>query len=591
MSAVAPAGSGVAPAVRTMDDLRREYAGGRSVRSVIDEVLASLAGLDDPAVVIGGPLEDTARELADVLDGMDPAAAAAMPLFGMPFAVKDNIDVAGARTTAACPSFGTVAERHAVAVARLVAAGAIPVAKVNLDQFATGLVGTRSPYGTPRNPVHPDLVPGGSSSGSAVAVARGLVPFALGTDTAGSGRVPAALCELVGIKPTPGRVPNTGSVPAVRRLDCITVFAGSVADGRTVAALLAGPDAGDPWSRPAGVSPGPIHRVGVPAVDGLGCDPGATAAFAAILDELPSRLPGVEIVTVDVSRFLEVGSWLYGGPFAAERAVAVGEFLAGDPDGADPVVRAIITGATAAPATAAYRAEYDLAAARAELAAVWDGIDALLLPTVPTVVTPADVAADPVGANSGLGRFTTFTNLLGLAAVAFPGPRRADGRPQGLQLIGPAWSDDDLADVAAAFLGEAVPVRPAVAGEQTLVVVGAHLSGMALNHQLTSRGARLLAATTTAPLYRLFALPDTVPPKPGLQRVGEGGAAIAVEVWALGDAAFGSFVAEVPAPLAIGTVRLADGSDHNGFVCEHYALDGATDITVHGDWRAYLERR
>jgi len=583
--------AGVAPGARTMASFRRAYAEGATAAAVIGDVLASLTALDDPAVVIGEPLSRTALALAEALDRLDDEAAAALPLFGMPFVVKDNIDVAGARTTAACPSFGSVADRHAVAVARLVEAGAIPVAKVNLDQFATGLVGTRSPYGTPRNPVHPDLVPGGSSSGSAVAVAGGLVPFALGTDTAGSGRVPAALCELVGIKPTPGRVPNTGSVPAVRRIDCITVFAGSVADGRAVAAVMAGPDPGDPWSRAAGVAPGPVRRLGVPDVERLGCDPGAAAAFAAVLDGLAARLPGVELVRVDVERFLEVGSWLYGGPFAAERAVAVGEFLAGDPEGADPVVRSIITGAAAASATAAYRAEYDLAAARAELAGVWDGIDAVLLPTVPAVVTPAEVAADPVGANSRLGRFTTFTNLLGLAAVAFPGPRRADGRPQGLQLVGPAWSDDDLADLASVFTGEAVPARPPVPGEQTLVVVGAHLSGMALNHQLTSRGARLLAATTTAPLYRLFALPDTVPPKPGLQRVGEGGAAIAVEVWAMGEAAFGSFVAEVPAPLAIGTVRLADGSDHNGFVCEPYALAGATDITVHGGWRAYLEQR
>ena len=584
---------GVAPGVRPMAWFRQAYAEGATVQAVIDEVLAALAALDDPAIVIGEPLAESARARAAVLDGMGGAdeVASAMPLFGMPFVVKDNIDVAGARTTAACPSFGAVAERDAVAVARLIEAGAIPVAKVNLDQFATGLVGTRSPYGTPRNPVHADLVPGGSSSGSAVAVARGLVPFSLGTDTAGSGRVPAALCELVGIKPTPGRVPNTGSVPAVRRIDCITVFAGSVADGRAVAAVMAGPDAGDPWSRPPAVSPGPVRRIGVPAVHALGCDEAAAAAFEAELAELPGRLPGVELVPVDVARFLEVGSWLYGGPFAAERAVALGEFLAGDPAGTDPVVRSIITGSMAAPATAAYRAEYDLAAARSELSAVWTGVDALLLPTVPTVVTPADVAADPIGANSRLGRFTTFTNLLGLAAVAFPGRRRADGLPQGLQLVGPAWRDEDLADVAAARLGEPVPVRPPGPGEQTVVVVGAHLSGMALNHQLTSRGARLLAATTTAPIYRLFALPDTVPPKPGLQRVGEGGSAIAVEVWALGEAAFGSFVAEVPAPLGIGTVRLADGSDHTGFVCEPSALDGAPDITAHGGWRAYLEQR
>jgi len=388
-------------------------------------------------------------------------------------------------------------------------------------------------------------------------------------------------------------VPNTGSVPAVRRIDCITVFARSVADARTVAAIMAGPDAGDPWSRPAGPAAGPVRRIGIPVGIDRHADPAAAAAFAGVVDELGARLGGVELVDVDIEPLLAVGSRLYGGPLAAERAVAVGEFLASNPAGADPTVSAIVTGAMSATAVDAYRDEYLLAAARRDTAALWESVDALLLPTTPTVVTPADVAADPIGANSRLGRFTTFTNLLGMAAVAVPGPRRAAGRPQGLQVVGPAWSDEALADLAAALIGEPDSAKPLPAGpgEQTVVVVGAHLSGMALNHQLTGRGARRLAVTTTAPSYRLHALSGTVPPKPGLRRVASGGVAIVVEVWVLGEAAFGSFVAEVPPPLAIGSVELADGSWHNGFVCEPHALDDAPDVSAFGGWRAYLEQQ
>ncbi len=591
MSATNPSGG---PVSLPLAHYRELYRSGGNVRSVIDAVLGQLASVDDPALLIGDPLVARATKLADALDRLPAEARAGLALFGIPFVVKDNIDVAGAVTTAACPSYAYVAERDAVVVARLQAAGAIAVAKVNLDQFATGLVGTRSPYGMPRNPVHPTLIPGGSSSGSAVAVARGLVPFALGTDTAGSGRVPAALCEIVGVKPTPGRVPNTGSVPAVRRIDCITVFASSVGDARTVAALMAGPDPGDPWSSAPGPTTAPVRRLGIPTGIEAYCDAPVAEAFAAFVASVAAAPDAPEIVAVDVAPLLEVGSWLYGGPFSAERAVEVGEFLAAGPPDADPVVASIITGAMAATATDAYAAEYRLVAARRETSALWKDIDALLLPTIPTVVTPEMVAADPIGANSALGRFTTFTNLLGLAAVAVPAPRRADAMPNGVQLIGPPWSDEPLADFALRLTGEdprshpPLPIGPA---EQGVVVVGAHLSGMALNHQLTQRGARLVAVTSTASSYRLFALPGTTPPKPGLQRVREGGASIVVELWALSEAAFGSFVAEVPPPLGIGSVELADGTWHNGFICEPYALEGAPEVTRFGGWRAYLEQR
>lgn len=553
---------------------------GITVSAVVEATLAALGSLDDPAVVIGGVLGESARAQAAALD----AAEVAGPLHGVPFVVKDNIDVAGATTTAGCPSYGYAATADATVVARLRAAGAIPVAKVNLDQFATGLVGTRSPYGTPRNPIDPALVPGGSSSGSAVAVALGLVPFSLGTDTAGSGRVPAAFCGVVGFKPTIGRLPTTGIVPAVRRIDCASVFARSVAEARAVVDAAAGLHRADPWSRPPQTGPGVVRTIGVPSrLASLGLDRRAAEAFAAAVTA--AEQAGFALREFDLSPFLDAGRLLYGGPIVAERWASVGTFLASDPPGTDPTVARIISGGMRPSAVDAYRAEYRLAHLRAVTGEVWSDLDAIVLPTTPGPVTVAEVAADPVGVNERLGTFTTFVNLLDLAALAVPSP--GAGAPYGIQLVGPAWSDDALADAAAVLLGEtpeAPRVRP---GEVALAVVGAHLTGMPLNHQLTSRGARLLHTRRTAATYRLFALEGTVPPKPGLARVAEGGAAIEIEVWALGERAFGSFVAEVPAPLGIGSLELDDGTWCKGFVCEPWALAEATDITGFGGWRAY----
>ncbi len=564
----------------SLADHRAAQRDGATVVEVVGTTLQALATLDDPAVVIGGVLDVLARAQAAALDATERPG----PLHGVPFVVKDNIDVAQARTTAGCPSYGYVAAADATVVARLRAAGAIPVAKVNLDQFATGLVGTRSPYGTPRNPVDPTLVPGGSSSGSAVAVARGLVPFALGTDTAGSGRVPAAFCGVVGFKPTIGRLPTTGIVPAVRRIDCATVFARSVAEARTVVTLASGRHRSDPWSRDPEVGPGAVRTIGVPArlpVDGL--DPRAAEAYAAAV--AATEQAGFALQEFDLLPFLDAGKLLYGGPLVAERWASVGTFLASDPPGIDPTVARIIGTGVRPSAVDAYRAEYRLAHLRAVTGEVWSGIDALLLPTTPGPVTVAEVAADPVGVNERLGTFTTFVNLLDLAAIAAPSP--GVGAPYGIQLVGPAWSDDALADAAARIIGEA-PEPPGVRpGEVALAVVGAHLTGMPLNHQLTGRGARLVATRRTAPAYRLFALDGTVPPKPGLARVAEGGAALEIEVWALGERAFGSFVAEVPPPLGIGSLELDDGTWCKGFVCEPWALAGASDITRFGGWRAY----
>jgi allophanate hydrolase len=564
-------------------DARRK---GVPATHVITVVIDEFAGVDDRAILIGLPFKTQALEVARLLDAQ---SIDDFPLHGIPFVVKDNIDVADTPTTCGCPSYAYIAEQDAEIVARLRAAGAIPVGKANLDQFATGLVGTRSPYGTPRNPIDPLLVPGGSSAGSAVAVARGLVPFALGTDTAGSGRVPAAMCEIVGLKPTVGRFPSRGMVPAVRRIDCPTVFARTVADARVVAGVAAGFDPSDAYSRRPAYAGFAVHRIGVPRDRGRLAElmePEALRAYEQSVAEAAKHWP---IIEVDLEPFLLAGQLLYGGSYVAERTAAVGEFIARGSEDLDPTVAAIINGGNAHTAIQAYRTEYRLAEFRTQTAPTWETVDALLLPTIPGVASLADVAADPIGANARLGTFTTFANLLDLACIAIPTPRRDDGRPFGVQFLGPAWTDEALADAAETLLGQA-PVDSDFQtrdGERTIVVVGAHLRGMPLNHQLTSRGARFLGSTTTAPTYELFALDGTVPPKPGLRRAANGGTAIEVELWALCTAAFGSFVCEIPPPLGIGSVELANGSWHKGFICEPQGFDQAANITSFAGWRAY----
>ena len=561
------------------------------VRAALDRV----AEVDRPEVWVA--LRPEAELLAEAA-AVDARVAAGedLPLAGLVAAVKNNTDVAGLPTTAACPSFATApAATDAVAVARLRAAGAVVLGATNLDQFATGLVGTRSPYGAVRHATHPDRISGGSSSGSAVAVALGVADVALGTDTAGSGRVPAAFHGLVGLKPTRGLVPTTGVVPACRSLDCVSVFARTVDLAERVLGVLAGPDDGDPLSQPR---PLPAPRaaatwtVGVPAPEQLGpLAPGWAEAFAAARDALATS--GVALVEVDVAPALEAAAMLYGGAFVAERYAAVGAFLDTAPADADPTVAAIITGARDVPAWRVYRDAEVLDGLRERSARAWTGVDAVRLPTTVRHPALAGVAADPLGVNAELGRCANFANLFDLAALAVPAGA-VDGLPFGVQLVGPAGSDAALAVLGRVLVGDlaAAPARwPGAPETVPLVVVGAHLAGQPLNGQLSERGGVLDRATRTAPGYRLHAL-ATTPPKPGLERVAEGGsdpgASIEVEVWRLPAAAFADFVAALPQPMAIGSVDLADGTRAPGFLCEPAALVGAREITASGGWRAYL---
>ncbi|MET9217369.1 allophanate hydrolase [Streptomyces sp. NPDC003300] len=543
------------------------------MESAQDRVRAAyrrIAEVDRPEVWIALRAEEEVRTEAAEVDERS-AAGKALPLAGRLLAVKGNIDVAGLETTAGCPSYTYAPRQDAPAVRALRAAGAIVLGSTNMDQFATGLVGTRSPYGAVRNAVTPERVSGGSSSGSAVAVALGLVDVALGTDTAGSGRVPAAFNGIVGVKPTRGLVSTRGVVPACASLDCVSVFARTLPEARRTMALLASCEA--PPRRP-----GP-WRVAVAARAQLGeMDAGWAAAYEAAADRLAAA--GAELRTLDLTPFTRAAALLYEGAFVAERWSAVGEFIEAHRDAPDldPTVAAVITAARDLPAHRLFTDQRRLAALRTEAMARLGDADALLLPTAPGHPTLAEVAADPLGANARLGRFTNSANLLDLCAVAVPAGT-VEGRPFGVMLLGPAHTDDRIADVAALL---EPPLRVAV--------VGAHLSGQPLNHQLVALGGRLTAKTTTAPAYRLYAL-DTEPAKPGLVRTEKGGAAVEAEVWELTAAGLGALTAALPRPMALGSVELSDGTSCPGFLCEPSALDSAEDITAYGGWRAYLADR
>jgi allophanate hydrolase len=508
-----------------------------------------------------------------------------LPLAGLLFAVKDNIDVAGLPTTAACPAYSYRPKGNAFVVQRLLDAGAIVIGKTNLDQFATGLNGTRTPHTIPRNAINPDFVSGGSSSGSAIAVALGEVDFALGTDTAGSGRVPAAFNNLVGFKPTRGRWSNSGLVPACRSLDCITVMAKSLAGTLAVDAVAGVFDEGDPWSRraPAGFHPR-TGRLAVLAADQREFfgDEDCARLYGEALRRAESL--GWTLEEFDYGPFLEAAALLYNGPWVAERRSAIGAFLEAHPRDVHPVVRGIVEGGGRFSAVETFEAQYRLAEIVRATAPLWERCDSMLLPTAGTIYTVAQMLADPVALNSNLGRYTNFVNLMDLCAIAVPAGFRADGLPFGVSFIGPAWTEATQARLAGEFLGEPAEVVPP--GQIRVAVVGAHLRGEPLNGQLLELGATFVAQTRTAPCYRLFALPETRPPKPGLVR-SEGGGSIEVEIWSLSEAAFGRFVAAIPAPLGIGTVALQDGSSVSGFLCEGSAVRNAYDITFFGGWRAY----
>ena len=589
----------------TLPSLRNAYADGVGPETIIEQVYARISEVNDDAIFI--TLRDKDDVLAEVLalGAYDPEK----PLWGVPYAVKDNIDVAGLPTTAACPTWRYHATEDAFVVAQLRAAGAIVIGKTNLDQFATGLVGVRSPYGTPRNALDPEIVPGGSSSGSGVAVAQGIVSFALGTDTAGSGRVPAALNNVVGLKPSLGAWSARGSVPACRSVETISIFALTVEDAYSVYRTGAVFDPQDAYAKeiraPAlAVAPSGL-RIGYPNADSIRFfgDETQAASFSAALARLEKAAH--HLLPIDFSPLYAIAEMLYQGAWVAERHTVIEELLATSPEAVLPITAKIIRHAETLSATDAFRGFYRLKELTRAVEPTLTALDILCVPTIPTFYSLADVAADPITPNSNLGTYTNFANLLDMCGLAVPLPPRADGRPGSATLLAPSGKDALLASVSACLemtgtrsLGATDWDRPdrtrpadLPEGFAKVAVCGAHMSGLPLNPQLTSRGGYLLETTTSAPSYSFHALPGGGVKRPGMVRTTSPQAkGITIEVWALPMDRLGSFLTGIPAPLGLGKVELASGEWVTGFICETAGIVGGEDITEIGDWRRYLAR-
>lgn len=587
-----------------LKSIKTLYTSGEwTPRSLIRAIQESITQME-PSHIWIHLLSD--EELGGYLDTLEQKNADELPLYGVPFAIKDNIDLAHVPTTAACPDSAYAPEESAFVVQTLIDAGAIPIGKTNLDQFATGLVGVRSPYGTPSNAFHDDYIPGGSSSGSAVAVARGLVSFSLGTDTAGSGRVPAAFNQLVGHKPTRGVISCRGVIPACRTLDCVSIFAHNTFDTNEVLKVTSIFDEQDAYARENHL-PFPIPALadqfnfGVPQPDQLKFfgNKDAEVLFTEAIKRL-EKLGGTAI-EIDFSPFLEAALLLYEGPWVAERYVAIEDIIQNRPDILHPITREIIQGGANLLASDAFKSHYKLSVLKRRSDKVFTEVDMVITPTTGTIYTLEELENDPIQLNSNLGYYTNFMNLLDYAATAFPAgimKNTFPGLPFGITAFAPAFHDKILLDLTSRFMGEERFSNEIPDHYTPITVCGAHLEGLPLNWQLTDRGAKLWKATTTAPLYHFYALPPitlangtAIPPRPGVLRVAEGGVSLKVEVWLIPTDQFGSFVAQIPAPLGIGKITLEDGSQQPGFICEPYALADAQDITHLADWRLFMQNK
>jgi len=558
---------------------------------------------------------DDVMARAQALEALSADQQKGLALYGLPFAVKDNIDVAGLPTTAACPDYAYKPAENAPVVQALLDAGAILIGKTNLDQFATGLVGVRTPYGVCANPFDADYIPGGSSAGSAVAVTTGLVSFALGTDTAGSGRIPAAFNNIIGLKPTRGLLSARGVVPACRSLDCVSIFTLTTPDAHVVLEVVRGHDKADSYSRTDAGRALEIKAEGLESrtiavprdqdLEFFGDQEAARLFDQAI--EAVSEL-GAEIIRIDFSPFLETARLLYEGPWVAERYAAVEPFLRDHPDAFHPVTRQIIENGSRPTASDAFKAFYQLEALKRTCQEIWQTADVLMTPTAGTIYKIVEVESDPVALNSNLGYYTNFLNLLDMCGIAVPASMRKDGLPFGITLAAPALLDADLLPMADALhraakvtlgaTGIALPDqdRTLSVEEQLLPdhhllgVCGAHMSGLPLNRELTQLGARFVETTATAPEYQLFALEHLTPLRPGLVRSANGyGRSIKLEIWQVPSSQVGKFLAGIAAPLGLGTLMLSDGRFVQGFLCEAHATGPARDITDFGGWRAFLE--
>ena len=589
----------------TLTALREAYAKGITPAAVIDELFARLDAVNDPGIFIHLRDRNALRVEAEALGAYDPA----MPLWGIPYAAKDNIDVAGIETTAGCPAYAYTPETDAFVIAKLRAAGALMIGKTNLDQFATGLVGVRTPYGAPLNAVDPEIVPGGSSGGSGVIVGHGIVTFSLGTDTAGSGRVPAALNNIVGLKPTLGALSASGVVPACRTLDTISIFALTVDDAYAAFAVARGFDPADAYSKPladqALTSPQRPLRVGVPNAATIEFFGDAIQKDAFDRDVALLAATGATIEPIDFEPLYAIARMLYEGAWVAERYTVIDDLLASNPDAIHPVTRKIITHAESMSAADAFKGIYRLAELKRAAEPMLEQLDMLCVPTIPTFYSVADLHADPVTPNSNNGTYTNFVNLLDMCGIAVPTAPRSDGRPGSITLLAAAGKDAAVAAVAREFEANCArnmgatahsvetppPLPDAPSDRIDVAVCGAHMMGLPLNWQLTDLGATFVRAAHSAAQYKFYALAGGPPDRPGMVRSdGPDIGSVALEIWSLPKSGFGTFMAGIPAPLGIGTVELSDGASVKGFICEASGTKGATDITALGDWRAYLAK-
>jgi len=563
----------------TLSSLAAAYTAGTSPQEIIEQVYARIDEVADPGIFLCLFPKEQLLEQAAALGAYDPSR----PLWGVPFVIKDNIDVAGHPTTAACPDFAYVPKDSAFVVEQLLEAGALLIGKTNLDQFATGLVGIRTPYGAPKNAIDPEIVPGGSSGGSGVAVAHGIASFSLGTDTAGSGRVPAALNNIVGLKPTLGAISATGLVPACRTLDTISVFALTVADAYKAYSAAAVYDQVDSYARdiaaPQMVAPPRAPKIGVPSKASIRFegDDAQAKSFADTVAALKSG--GAQITEIDFTPLYEIAQMLYFGAWVAERYVATQSLMDGNPEALFPVTRKIIGSAVGKTAAGTFEDFYKLKDLIAAAKPAIDACDALCVPSIPTFATVAALEADPMGPNNMLGTYTNFVNLMDMCGIAVPTPPRPDGRPGSVTILAEAGADAKVAALASQieawgarslgatswpFVPTPLPDEPA-ADAIRIAVCGAHMSGLPLNHTLTERGAAFVRADKSAPDYTFHALPGGGIARPGMVRVAPGkGAAIALELWDMPARAFGSFMKTIPAPLGIGTLALADGRRRTG---------------------------
>lgn len=589
----------------TIASLRSAYAQGTKPEEIIEQVYSRIDEIGDTGIFLCLFPKEELRATAARLGEFNPD----LPLWGIPFVIKDNIDVAGKPTTAACPDFTYLPDQTAFVVKRLQAAGALLLGKTNLDQFATGLVGMRTPYGAPKNTFDPDIVPGGSSSGSAVAVAHGMASFSLGTDTAGSGRVPAALNNIVGLKPTLGALSSTGVVPACRSLDTVSIFALTVADAYEVFSVAAEYDAADPFSKkiatPNLVQHDHRPKIGIPSRNSIRFEGDTAQAenFSSTIERLETQ--GAEITEIDFKPFYEIAEMLYFGPWVAERYVATESLISANPDALLPLTRKIIASAEGFSAADTFKGFYKLQDLMREVTPAIASCDALCVPSIPTFARIADLEADPMGPNNMLGTYTNFVNLMNLCAITVPAPFRADGRPGSVTFIAPAEADAEVASLGSLIeawgdrkLGattwpfKGISLTEGASNQVVRIAVcGAHMSGLPLNHTMTEIGARFVRAEKTANDYKFYALPSVKVARPGLVRTAAGrGASVALEIWDIPEHKFGGFMKTIPAPLSIGTIKLSSGENVNGFLCEAVAAEGGQDITELADWRKYISK-